>query len=63
MTITPRVVAQTGDMALVTSQWQLSATGPDGKPAEMSGRSIEVLRRQNDGSWRFVIDEPFGVSA
>lgn len=63
MTITPRVVAQTGDMALVTAQWQLSAAGPDGKPAEMSGQSIEVLRRQADGSWRFVIDEPFGVSA
>jgi uncharacterized protein (TIGR02246 family) len=63
MTITPRLIAQTGDMALVTAQWQLSAAGAGGKPAEMTGRSIEVLRRQADGSWRFVIDEPFGVSA
>ncbi|MDQ6619542.1 MAG: DUF4440 domain-containing protein [Pseudomonadota bacterium] len=63
MPMAPRVVAQTGDMALVSAQWQLSANGPDGKPAQMTGSSIEVLRLQPDGSWRFVIDEPFGVGA
>jgi ketosteroid isomerase-like protein len=28
----------------------------------MSGRSVEVVRRQADGSWRFAIDFPFGVA-
>ena len=63
MRITPRLVAQNGDIALVSGQWQLSMTGPDGKPAELAGRSVEVLRRQADGHWLFAIDEPFGVNA
>lgn len=61
MSISARVVAQTGDVALVTSKWQLAMTGPEGEPAQMSGQSVEVARRQADGSWRFVIDEPFGL--
>ena len=63
MTLTARTVAQSGDVALVTAQWQLSMTGPDGKPAQMSGQSVEVVRRQAGGDWLFVIDEPFGVAA
>ena len=37
--------------------------GPDGKPAEMTGQSLEVVRRQAGGHWCFVIDEPFGAGA
>jgi ketosteroid isomerase-like protein len=37
-------------------------TGPDGKPAQVSGQSVEVVRRQANGDWLFVIDEPFGVA-
>jgi len=58
-----RVVAQTGDLALVNAQWQLAAVGQDGKPTSASGSSVEVARRQADGRWLFVIDEPFGVAA
>ena len=61
MTLSPRVVAKTADLALTTSKWELTMTGPDGKPAQMSGQSIEVARRGSDGNWRFAIDLPFGV--
>ena len=63
ITLRPRVVAQSGEVALVTASWDLAMTGPDGKPAQMSGQSVEVLRRQADGRWLFVIDEPFGIGA
>ena len=63
ITLTPRVVSQTPDLALVTATWQLAMTGQDGKPASMEGQSVEVVRRQADGSWRFAIDLPFGVNA
>jgi uncharacterized protein (TIGR02246 family) len=63
MSLTPRLVAQGGDVAVVTAKWELSVTGPDGKPATMTGQSVEVVRRQADGRWLFAIDLPFGVGA
>ena len=60
--IVPRVIAQSGDLALVSARWKLAMTGPDGKPAEIAGQSVEVLRRQAGGHWLFALDEPFGVS-
>ena len=62
MSLTPKIVAQSGDLAVVTANWQLAMTGPDGKPAKMTGQSVEVVRRQADGRWLFVIDLPFGVA-
>jgi uncharacterized protein (TIGR02246 family) len=43
-----------GDTAVVRTDWTLQA--PDGSAA-MQGSSAEVLRRGNDGLWRFVIDD------
>jgi uncharacterized protein (TIGR02246 family) len=55
-------VREGGDVALVLNRWHLMGEGPDG-PVEMSGTSVDVLRRQPDGSWRVVIDDPWGGSA
>jgi uncharacterized protein (TIGR02246 family) len=54
-------VRQAGGIALVVNRWSLRGRGLNG-PVEMSGRSADVLRRQTDGSWRVVIDDPWGVS-
>ena len=54
-------VLETSDLALVTAVWLFTGTGPDGKPVKLAGRSADVLRRQADGSWRFVIDNPWGA--
>lgn len=50
-----------GDIALLRSKWSLTGTGPEGKPVTMSGNGTEVVRRQADGSWRFIIDNPAGA--
>ena len=57
------LVAQCGDLAVVSAKWDLAVAGPDGKPAKMPGQSVEVVRRQADGRWLFAIDLPFGVEA
>ena len=47
-------------LALTRARWSLLAT--DGaERREMSGRGTIVSRRQDDGSWRIVIDDPMGV--
>ncbi len=63
MSLTPRLVAQAGELAVVSAKWELSMTGTDGKPANMTGQSVEVVRRQPDGRWLFAIDLPFGTGA
>ena len=61
MTMAPRLVAQTGDIALLSSRWTVDMTGPDGKPTQRAGQSVEVARRQASGEWLFAVDEPFGI--
>ena len=51
---------QAGDIALLLSEWTLSATDPDGNAVEMEGRTTDVVRRQPDGSWLVVIENPSG---
>ncbi|MBM4260505.1 MAG: DUF4440 domain-containing protein [Deltaproteobacteria bacterium] len=57
----PVFIMESGDTALIRGKWQVNGTGADGKPVELRGNSIEVIRRQSDGTWRFIIDNPFGA--
>jgi ketosteroid isomerase-like protein len=54
-------VLEVGDLALVIGVWTFNGTGPDGEPVRLAARNADVLRRQEDGSWRFVIDNPWGT--
>jgi uncharacterized protein (TIGR02246 family) len=54
-------ILQASDLALVTTKWSFSGTGPDGNPVNMAAKSVDVLRLQSDGTWRFVIDNPWGT--
>jgi uncharacterized protein (TIGR02246 family) len=49
-------VFETGDIALV--HWSWTVRHRDGLSIE--GASAEVLRRQADGSWKFIIDNSDG---
>ena len=53
-------VFQAHDVALIFSDWSISATAPDGNAVEMAGQGSDVARRQADGSWLMVIDNPWG---
>jgi ketosteroid isomerase-like protein len=52
---TIRQIIQSGDIALMHTDWQVSS------PQPMSTYAIEVARRQPDGTWRWLIGDPFTV--
>lgn len=54
-------VLEVGDLALVVGVWSFDGTGPDGEPVQLAAKNADVLRRQANGAWRFVIDNPWGV--
>ena len=55
-----KVVVAGDDLAVLYNDWTMSATGPDGTAISGSGKATEIVRRQSDGTWRFVVDDPFG---
>lgn len=53
-------VIVSGDIALHISPWNMTGMSPDGQDIAQSSLSVAVLRKQSDGSWRMVIDNPHG---
>jgi uncharacterized protein (TIGR02246 family) len=49
------------DIALVSNTWTMTAQLPDGGSHRDGGVSADVLRRQDDGSWLILIDQPRGT--
>ena len=54
-------VLQASGLALVAGGWSFAGTGRDGEPVRLAGHNADVLRLQSDGSWQFVIDNPWGT--
>ncbi len=49
-----------GDIAVHLAPWSMTGKSPDGEEIQQGGLSVAVLRRQSDGSWLIVIDNPHG---
>jgi ketosteroid isomerase-like protein len=60
MQLTVRHVYQTTDTALVVVDWSMKGKTPDGKTMDLAGSGTDVLRKGADGTWRYIIDNPFG---
>ncbi len=52
-----------GDTALIIADWRVEGVGvdPTGNPIYVAGTSADVARRAADGTWRYLIDNPFGT--
>jgi uncharacterized protein (TIGR02246 family) len=58
-----RKVLVAGNIALLSSTWRAVLAAQDGGMTSIPGTSAEVARRQPDGTWRFLIDDPQFVNS
>lgn len=61
MTMTAAMIMERDGLALVRHDWVMTGFDAEGKPMERRGTSAEVLRRQPDGRWLYVLDHPTGI--
>ncbi len=61
LTTLSEIVLQGDDIALYQSAWRMTGIDTTGAPVALDGRSADVLHRQPDGTWRIVVDNPWGA--
>ncbi|WP_303315620.1 DUF4440 domain-containing protein [Flavivirga abyssicola] len=49
-----------GNIATHINPWSMEALAPDGSIIKQKGLSIVVLRKQKNGKWLMVLDNPYG---
>lgn len=49
-----------GSVAVTRVKGSSTSPGPDGQPVTTPLHSVEVVRKQPDGTWLFIIDDPSG---
>ncbi|MFJ9950350.1 YybH family protein [Kitasatospora sp. NPDC091207] len=62
ITVHPRHTYVADDIALLIVDWTIDGPGPDGTPVHLEGTATDVARRDPDGRWRYIIDNPFGTA-
>jgi ketosteroid isomerase-like protein len=50
------VVSESGDMAYLMENSQISFTDSSGKPITINNKAVTIWRKQADGSWRNAVD-------
>jgi uncharacterized protein (TIGR02246 family) len=63
MTILHSRTVIAGELAQLSSHWRSTAVAPDGSTVELEYHGSELARHQPDGSWRLLIDNPWGAAA
>jgi uncharacterized protein (TIGR02246 family) len=61
LTIEAQQIVQAGDVAQYCARWKLRGMDPQGTAVQLGGRSSSILRRQADGRWLFLVDNPWGT--
>jgi ketosteroid isomerase-like protein len=60
MSIKNRFTTQLGDVALLGSAWEIEYKNRKGEIFIIKGLGSEIVRRQVNGTWLFIIDNPMG---
>lgn len=50
------VVSESGDMAYLLENSQISYTDSSGKPITINNKAVSIWRKQKDGAWKNAVD-------
>lgn len=56
-----KVIPAGEDLALVVVEWRSKAVSAEGEVRLWSGMATDIVRRQPDGNWKIVLDNPYGI--
>ncbi|MGG3626585.1 SgcJ/EcaC family oxidoreductase [Bacillus gobiensis] len=48
------------DIALMRAHWTIDTVDKDGNSIQIEGHTSEIVRKQPDGSWLYIVDHPTG---
>ncbi|NOU88876.1 DUF4440 domain-containing protein [Paenibacillus sp. LMG 31460] len=49
------------NIALLRAHFILETVGEDGSPLQIQGHTSEIVRKQLNESWQYIVDHPFGA--
>ncbi|MBV2363878.1 YybH family protein [Streptomonospora nanhaiensis] len=61
ISVAPRHVYVSGDVALLIVDWRIEGTAA-GEEVALRGTATDVVRRGPDGVWRYAVDNPHGTA-
>lgn len=61
LTIEAQQIVAAGDVAQYCARWSMKGIDSTGTSVQLGGRSSSILRRQLDGRWLFLVDNPWGT--
>jgi len=57
-----RHVFVSDDTAQIVLDWSIAGKGPDGEDINLRGSASDIVRRGEDGFWRYIIDNNQGTA-
>lgn len=61
LAIDAQQIVEAGDVAQYCARWTIRGTDPAGNAMHLNGRSSSILRRRLNGTWLFLLDNPWGT--
>lgn len=58
---TPHITV-VNDLAMWLDHWEMTGKAPDGHLIEMKGHTSCIMKRNENGEWLWLVDNPFGAA-
>jgi uncharacterized protein (TIGR02246 family) len=56
-----KIIPAGDDLALVVVDWRYKTVSSSGAARAWAGTATDIVRKQPDGRWKLVLDNPYGI--